>query len=411
MAKDRSRSSDNDAYRNCPIAGSDDGSRYVGERYRAKLSNQIRYFPANHDGGLMSALFVTVCSLTKATGGTTAYNQNKSITTMATKDAERLATRRDEVRELVKSDEAVDWQGVQLKDLDYNLRLVKGHEFGGRRDAAYMPALDRYQGRFFQALGDAEKARCRSNDNTLILSGLYGLLRPSEPMQLYSCPLKAEVARIWQRDELLTDILRAYARHNDILRVFDLTAMEAYRRLIDWNRVAADGIEVLHCFDSMAAGASALTSFGRLFRHLLSLGDDELIDLDPLHPPTEFGTCCLHRSTEPPAGYPNETWESGLAPEVLGGGYPDAGPWRFTMSSRFPRDARGAFPEVLRAVVEICSAPMSPRGDMVKRLSGHDGRLWRYRLADHRLVYEPDSTRRVVRLLRYGPRGGVYSGL
>ena len=307
----------------------------------------------------MSVLFVTACSLTKAPGGIATFDQGGTISSVAPRHAERLAARRDEVRELVKNGETADWQGVPLKDLDYNRDLVKSTEFGGRKDAVYMPALDRYEGRFFQALGDAGKARCRSNDSLLIVSGLYGLLRTSEPIQLYSCPLLVDVAAIWQRDELLTDIVRAYVNRNDVLRVFDLTAMEAYRRLIDWDRVAADGTDVLHCFDVMAAGESALTSFGRFFRYLLSLGNDELIGLDPEHSPAEFGTCRLQRSMEPPPGYPTETWEAHMAAEVLGGGHPDAGPWQFTMSARFRRDAKAAFQETLRAVVEICSAPMS----------------------------------------------------
>ena len=230
-------------------------------------------------------------------------------------------------------------------------------------------------------------------------------------MQLYSCPLLADVAAIWLRDGLLTDIVRDYVNRNDVLRVFDFTAMEAYRRLIDWNQVAADGADVLHCFDSMAAGESALTSFGRFFRYLISLGNDKLIGMDPENPSAEFGTCRLQRSPEPPFGYPTETWEAHMAEEVLGGGNPNAGPWQFTMTARFQRDARAAFRETLRAVVEVCNAPMTPRGDAVRRLSGHGGRLWRYRLGDRRLVYEPEPTRRVVRFLRFGPRGDVYSGL
>ena len=359
----------------------------------------------------MSVLFVTACSLTKARGGITTFNQEATISAVGQRLAERLTARRDEVRELVKKGETADWQGVPLKDLDYNRDLTRGTEFGGKKGAAYMPALDRYEGRFFQASGDAGNARCRSNDSLLIVSGLYGLLRTSEPMQLYSCPLLADVAAIWRRDGLLTDIVRAHIDRNAVLRVFDLTAMEAYRRLIDWNRVTADGTDVLHGFDLMAAGESALTSFGRFCRYLLSLGNDELIDLDPEHPPAEFGTCRLQRSTEAPPGYPTEMWPVYMAPEVLGGGNPSTGPWQFTMSARFQRDARAAFKETLRAVVEICSAPMSPRGDAVKRLSGHGGRLWRYRLGDRRLVYEPDPTRRVVRFLRFGPRGDVCSGL
>ena len=121
--------------------------------------------------------------------------------------------------------------------------------------------------------------------------------------------------------------------------------MEAYRRLIDWDQVAADGTDVVHGFDLMAAGESALTSFGRFCRYLLSLTDDELIGLDPEHPPAEFGTCRLQRFSEPPRGYPTETWPVDRAREVLGGGNPDAGPWQFTMTARFQRDAKAAFRE------------------------------------------------------------------
>lgn len=258
----------------------------------------------------MSVLFLVACSLTKASGGTASYDREATIAADVPRHAERLVARRDEVRERVKNGMTTDWQGVPLKDLAYNRGLAKGSEFAGRRNSAYMPALDRYEGRFFQALGDAGKTLCKSNDSTLIISGLYGLLRGSEPMQLYSCPLSAEVARIWRRDGLLTEILRAYIVRHNVLRVFDLTSMEAYRRLIDWDCVAADRTDVLHCFDSMAAGESALTSFGRLFRFLLSLGDEELIGLDPAHPPREFGTCCLRRRPQrlPRLSQPSCEW-------------------------------------------------------------------------------------------------------
>ena len=361
----------------------------------------------------MSTLFVIPCSLTKATGGTALFEQDATIAAVAPQFAEQLTTRRDEVRELVRNGQTADWQGVPLNELDYNRGLVKGVDFGGKKAAQYLPALDRYEGRFYQAVGSACKAHCRSAENVLIVSGLYGLLRPSEPVQLYSCPLTADVADVWMRDGLLTDTVQAYITRNDILRVFDLTAIQAYRHLLAWDRITAAGTDVLHCFDSMAAGDSALTSFGRLFRYLCSLSEDELIALEPEDSPVEFGTSHLHRSTEPPAGYPVETWQPHLAAEVLRYGNPDSrvGPWEFTMSERFRRDAKGAFQETLRAVVEICAAPMSPRGSTVKRLTGHDGRLWRYRLGDRRFVYEPDKDRRVVRLLRCGHRGDVYSGL
>ena len=359
----------------------------------------------------MTVLFVSSCSLTKAVGGTAAFDEGDGIASVATDHAQRLLDRREEVRQLVKDRDTVDWQGVLLKDLDYNTGLVRGREFGGSKTASYMPAVDRYQGRFYLALGDAGRALCKSRGNTLLLSGLYGLVRASEPIQLYSCPLSAEVAAVWKRDGLLTDLLRACIRSRGVLRVFDLTAMAAYRGLIDWDRVVGDGTEVLHCFDAMAAGDNALTSFGRHLQYLLSLSEDELAGLSAYGRQEHPSTCVLHRSAEPPPDFPAETWLPHQAVEVIAGGNPSGTPWRFATSSRFNRDADGNLEEVLQAVADICNAPITPRGDTVKPLVSRGQRLWRYRLGKKRLVYEPDPERRVVRLVRFGPRDKIYADL
>ena len=74
-----------------------------------------------------------------------------------------------------------------------------------------------------------------------------------EPMQICSCPLTSDVAEIWQEDSLLTAMLCGYVQRNGIACVVDLTAMEAYRRLFDWQTVA-NHAGVMHCFDTTAAG-------------------------------------------------------------------------------------------------------------------------------------------------------------
>ena len=71
-----------------------------------------------------------------------------------------------------------------------------------------------------------------------------------ERIQLYGCPLDAEVAETWDRDALLTDVLCEYIDRFNVLRVFDLLAIDAYRQLIDWQRIADSGTDVLHCFDA-----------------------------------------------------------------------------------------------------------------------------------------------------------------
>ena len=79
---------------------------------------------------------------------------------------------------------------------------------------------------------------------------------------------------------MLTDVLCEYIRRFGIVRIIDLTAIDAYRQLIDWEKVAETRTDVLHCIDVMAAGDYALTSFGRcLAEELLGLTEDEIADL------------------------------------------------------------------------------------------------------------------------------------
>lgn len=285
-----------------------------------------------------------------------------------------------------------------------------------------MPAIERYSGRFFLALDADKRQLCKAGKRTLVLSGLYGMLLAGEPIQQYSCPLTPDVADIWQKDSLLTDMLCGYVRRNGVACVVDLTAMGAYRRLIDWQAVATH-TSVMHCFDTAAAGDSALTSFGAVFGHLLSMDAEELFALE--REGTRIGTCSLHASAEPPSGCPREVWQPDQAEEILRGALPgrpgsQPGPdentasWSFDMGSRFYSDVKSRgrrdFGTIVKAIVEICQSPLS-QNRRVRPLEGHGGRLWRYRAGEDRLVFEPDRGRRVVRLLRFGPRGDVYKGL
>ena len=369
-------------------------------------------------------LFVTACSLTKAAGGVPEYEGGAAILAgLDQRQAEVLLDRRNSVRKLVKGGGEPDWQGIRLADHPHNRALGQGNDFGGTRRVDYLPAVDRYKGRFFLGLDSDSRRRCKAEKRTLVLSGLYGMLLAGEPIQLYSCPLTPDVAEIWHEDSLLTDMLCGYVRRNEIACVVDLTAMEAYRRLIDW-RTVANHAGVMHCFDTAAAGESALTSFGGVFRQLLSMEAEELFALE--REGGRIGTCTLHAKPEPPPGYPREVWQADQAEEVLRGALPghspsrfeadaNAAPWDFDMGSGFYGDVKSRgrrdFPRIVGAVIEICQAPLSRRNPRTKPLEGHGGRLWRCRVGEDRLVYEPDARRRVVRLLRFGSRGDVYKSL
>jgi len=63
---------------------------------------------------------------------------------------------------------------------------------------------------------------------------------------------------------------------------------------------------------------------------------------------------------------------------------------------------------ILLALIEISREPVSIVGDTKKPLTGTLKGLWRYRLGDHRLIYQPDKTSLTVILLQFSPRSSSY---
>ena len=362
-------------------------------------------------------LFLTNCSLTKSLGGSAEYDEGQTITSVLAESlGNRLLKRRASVFQVVKKGADFDWQGIPVSELEFNRELTSGPDLGGRHTATYLPALDRYEGRFFQALGAEGKQRlAESKHHTLFLSGLYGLLRPTEPVQLYSCPLAPPIAKLWRKDALLTDVLCGYIKKFRIARVIDLTAIDAYRRLIDWEKVTATNTDVLHCFDAMAAGDYALTSFGKcVATELLGLSEDGIVDLPFEH---RLGTVILRSLRDTVAGLPAEGAEIEVA-EEMPESIPtqDAAsanlPWQFAYTNRFRSEVygnMGEFTRIGQATLSICHDPVTPRKP-IKRLQGQR-RRWRYRLGDYRIIYRLDQREHKVVLERFGLRRDVYKDL
>ncbi len=63
---------------------------------------------------------------------------------------------------------------------------------------------------------------------------------------------------------------------------------------------------------------------------------------------------------------------------------------------------------VLLALAEISANPDQQKGDTIKALTAEHTGLWRYRIGDYRLVYRPDAQNRMVILMDFASRGGVY---
>jgi mRNA-degrading endonuclease RelE of RelBE toxin-antitoxin system len=63
---------------------------------------------------------------------------------------------------------------------------------------------------------------------------------------------------------------------------------------------------------------------------------------------------------------------------------------------------------ILDAITKIGKAPATAVGDTVKPLTGNLKGLWRYRIGDYRLVYEPGEDGKRITLISFEPRGDVY---
>lgn len=64
---------------------------------------------------------------------------------------------------------------------------------------------------------------------------------------------------------------------------------------------------------------------------------------------------------------------------------------------------------VLEAIARITKDPITPVGDTVKPLTGSSSGLWRYRVGDYRLIYQPDVKNSCIILISFQPRGGAYT--
>jgi mRNA-degrading endonuclease RelE of RelBE toxin-antitoxin system len=91
---------------------------------------------------------------------------------------------------------------------------------------------------------------------------------------------------------------------------------------------------------------------------------------------------------------------------------PDPTPWSIAFTPTFRKSVGSVDKKlqgrVLVALSELSEAPLKPHGDTVKPLVGDLSGLWRYRVGDYRLVYQPKQDSHTVVLLEFAARGGAY---
>ena len=168
-----------------------------------------------------------------------------------------------------------DQQGGVRDQSIANRALQRGRDFNGETPAGkYLPAHNRYAGRFFNELERVAPAfwgeLSKYPIEILFVSGLYGLVYWDEPIQEYNCHLSdyfeenektTNIADLWKA--LLTDALCEFMRAErrrgwPVRHIFDLLSEELYQDIFKWDRLRDEGIEAYHRVCTPLAGPDIL---------------------------------------------------------------------------------------------------------------------------------------------------------
>ena len=239
----------------------------------------------------MSNLILTICSNNKDNvEGEGAYDVNarKIADLLPKKMADVLYnTRQSAYNHIAESGAKRD--DTPLTEMEYNKGLVEGPDITniarGAKRGKYLPARERYTGRFYSKFNDnvspgqtPHLSGENCDNHLLIVSGLYGVLAPTEPIQRYSCNVQdqPETRKRWKKSGdndtgLLTRILASYIETFNINRVFDFMADDSYRHLIEWESMAdKTGCTIFYTHSEQQKGADMLMGLGDIAGRLIS---------------------------------------------------------------------------------------------------------------------------------------------
>ncbi|MCY4244660.1 MAG: peroxide stress protein YaaA [Gammaproteobacteria bacterium] len=227
----------------------------------------------------MANLILTICSNHKRLkGAVSQYDSSaRKITDVLPDDmGEKIIDARKRAFEHIKTQAKRD--GKRLADMEYNKDLVKGPDIdpqhATKRTAFYVPAIKQYDGRFFKNFHDVVGDGCdygclggATENHLLIVSGLYGLLTPTEPIQRYNCdiPDVPEIKWIWKEESLLTNLLISYMKTSGVNRVFDFMADDSYRHLVEWEEIKSQtGCDIFYSRSKQQEGVDILPQLGHV---------------------------------------------------------------------------------------------------------------------------------------------------
>jgi hypothetical protein len=217
---------------------------------------------AQHGAPEGPALLLLSCSHDKRAGGS-GYVASKSVAQFLPKNRSALMKVRDKIRRLLCGEPPRLYGGERgggwRDERPCNRCIEFGRDFGGPESTnkIYLPAHDRYSGRFFAQLKHARDNfwhdLARFPVEIVFVSGLYGLVLWDELIQEYDCHItdytpgnrEQTVAALWcNTRNVLSDCLSEFIAARRIRCVYDLLSEEAYQNLFAWGQL--QGARVYH---------------------------------------------------------------------------------------------------------------------------------------------------------------------
>ena len=108
-----------------------------------------------------------------------------------------------------------------------------------------MPAISRYTGVMHTAIDYHAlhpKAQEYFNEHVLIISGMYGLLRPQDMIANYKLPIDSKWLQEY-RYKLITKALLKHCKERQITQIINLLP-QVHQKVIDWKKIEKAWIEV-----------------------------------------------------------------------------------------------------------------------------------------------------------------------
>lgn len=109
-----------------------------------------------------------------------------------------------------------------------------------------LPAISRYTGIMHAAIWyDTMHPSHQSyfDDRVLIVSGMYGLIKPQDMIGNYKLPIDSKGLQLY-RYKLITKALLKYCREHQITQIINLLP-QAHQKVIDWKKLQKAGIEII----------------------------------------------------------------------------------------------------------------------------------------------------------------------